>query len=85
MLEAELVVPEEACGRDGEGAVAYCEAGVGQVVGLGEFEGVEVVWDSIVGGVLQIWWGDVSGLLITDAFESWARGCVGSHTGKVVY
>jgi len=53
-LEAELVVPSEAGGRDEEGGGAKGEADVGGCVDLFNFEGVEVVWDGIVGGVFKV-------------------------------
>ena len=51
-LEAQLVVPEEAGGGDGEGAVAKGQARVDEAVVLLELERVQVVWYRIVGGVL---------------------------------
>lgn len=51
-LEPQLVVPEEACRRDEEGAVAQAQTHIGQCVRLRELERVEVVRDRIVGGVL---------------------------------
>ena len=50
-LEAQLVVPVEGRGADGEGGVADCQTGVREGVGLREFEGVQVCWDGVVGGV----------------------------------
>lgn len=50
-FEAELVVPVEGCGADGESTVAQRQARVGEGVGLGEVEGVEVGGDGVVGGV----------------------------------
>jgi hypothetical protein len=54
-FEAELVVPVEGCSTDGEGGVAYGEPCVGEGVGLGKLEGVEVGGDGVVGGVFKIW------------------------------
>lgn len=51
-VKAELVVPREAGGGREEGRVAEREAHVDKAVGLLELEGVEVVWDRVVGGVL---------------------------------
>jgi len=56
-LEAQRVVPVEAGGAEGEGGVAEGEAHVAEGVGLREVEGVEVVGDCVVGGVLQVWEG----------------------------
>lgn len=50
-LEAQLVVPPEGQGADSEGGVPECQARVGEGVGLGEFEGVEVCGYGVVGGV----------------------------------
>jgi hypothetical protein len=55
ILEAELVVPAEAGGADGEGGVAEREAHVAEGVGLLEGEGIEVVGDCVVGGVFEVW------------------------------
>jgi hypothetical protein len=54
-FEAELVVPVESCSTDCEGGVSKCEAGVGEGMGLGEVEGVQVGGNGVVGGVLKIW------------------------------
>lgn len=51
-LEAQLVVPQEAGGGDGEGAVAQGQTRVYEGVVLLELERVEVVGDRVVGGVL---------------------------------
>lgn len=56
-VEAELVVPVEGRGADGEGRVAQREARVREGVRLLELEGVEVGRDGIVGGVFEIWEG----------------------------
>lgn len=50
-LEAELVVPGEAGGGDGEGRVPQGQPRVDQPVVLLEAQGVEVVGDGVVGGV----------------------------------
>lgn len=54
VLEAQLVVPEETGAGYGERRIAQGEADVGQVVGLAEFETVEVVGNGIIGGVFEI-------------------------------
>lgn len=50
-VEAEGVVPVEAGGAEEEGGVAEGEADVGEGVGLGEVQGVQVGGDGVVGGV----------------------------------
>lgn len=54
-LEAEVVVPGEASGGEGERGEAEGEADVGEEVGGGEGEGGEVVGDGVVGGVFEVW------------------------------
>lgn len=54
VVEAELVVPQEAEGGDEEGPIAEGEADVLEVEGLLEFEGVEVVCEGVVGGVFEV-------------------------------
>lgn len=53
-LEAELVVPGETGGGDKEGGIAQGQAHVSQGVGLLELEGVQVIGDGIIGGVLEV-------------------------------
>lgn len=55
VIEADLVVPQEAEGGDEEGAIAEGEADVLEVEGLLEFEGVDVVCEGVVGGVFEVW------------------------------
>lgn len=53
-LEAELVVPEKAGGSDQEGGVAQAQADIGEGVGLLELQGIQVVGNRIIRGVLEI-------------------------------
>jgi hypothetical protein len=54
-LPSELPVKVEERARDGDGCVPEDQAHVGLGVDLAEFEGVEVVGESVVGCVFEVW------------------------------
>ena len=53
-VPAELPICVESNGGDDDGCVAKCKSDVSQCVGLLEFEGGKVVWEGVVGGILEI-------------------------------
>lgn len=54
IIEAEFEVPVEGRGGKSKCGVAKAKADIRECVGLREFEGVQVIWNGIVGGVFQI-------------------------------